>query len=314
MKKLTMQDIAVLAGVSRTTVSRFLNGGYVSQQNKAKIKQIIDQNEFLPNASAQSLKRDLNIIGVILPTVNSRTSAKLLKGIIDQATLRGFDVNIASCEHNQNKELELLRGFQNLRVRGIIALTTNSQLYTNRQKFFPHVVIITPEEINMSSIVYPDSKAIETIFSQLILPFIGTITGLCTVTADSIIERTVKITNHVHKLNLPIPYQEVITQNIAEYNIDIQLTKGTFYLCVTDQIAINLYSTAKQQNLIIGKDIFICGFGDYSISKLISPKLSSIHLPYYESGVKSVEKLLFPQQFELLHYMNFSLKKRESTL
>jgi LacI family sucrose operon transcriptional repressor len=154
MKQITMKDIADLAGVSRTTVSRYLNGGYVSKKNKNTIKLIIDQTEFLPNASAQSLKRELKIIGVILPTVNSRTSSKLLKGIIDQATLRGFDVNITSCEHNQDKELALLRGFQNLRVRGIIALTTNSKLYANRRKFLPDVVIITPEEVDMPSIIF----------------------------------------------------------------------------------------------------------------------------------------------------------------
>lgn len=254
------------------------------------------------------------MIGVILPTVNSRTSAKLLKGIIDEASLRGYDVSIASCEHNEEKELALLQSFRNVRVRGVIALTTNADLYVNRKKKFSEVVVITQQKIEMRSIVYPDQVAIEEIFDELVLPFPDKITRICTVTSDSLHERRNKIAKIVKDKKIRIPHYEFKTENIAEYPIDIQLEKGTFYLCVTDQIAINLYSSAKKQGLVIGEDIFICGFGDYSISKLVTPALTSVNFPYYESGVRAVNTLLTENAESKSSYMDYTLKKRDSTL
>lgn len=45
-KKLTMQDIAKMAGVGKTIVSRYFNGGYVKDETREKIKKIIDQYHY----------------------------------------------------------------------------------------------------------------------------------------------------------------------------------------------------------------------------------------------------------------------------
>ena len=78
-KKLTMQDIAKMAGVGKTTVSRYFNGGYVKDETRDKIKKIIDEYHYQPNTFAQSLKaKETKIIGIIAPTLTSTTSSRVL--------------------------------------------------------------------------------------------------------------------------------------------------------------------------------------------------------------------------------------------
>ncbi|GJM68666.1 hypothetical protein HMSSN036_08820 [Paenibacillus macerans] len=52
----TISDIARMAGVAKSTVSRYLNGGPVSEKTRRKIEHIIKEQNYVPNTFAQSLK------------------------------------------------------------------------------------------------------------------------------------------------------------------------------------------------------------------------------------------------------------------
>jgi LacI family transcriptional regulator, sucrose operon repressor len=52
----TIKDIAKLAGVAKSTVSRYLNGGQVSKKTKERIRKVIEETKYEPNTFAQSLK------------------------------------------------------------------------------------------------------------------------------------------------------------------------------------------------------------------------------------------------------------------
>ena len=56
--KVTITDIAKMAGVSKSTVSRFLNNGYVSEANRKKIQTAIDKTNYQANFFAQALNAD----------------------------------------------------------------------------------------------------------------------------------------------------------------------------------------------------------------------------------------------------------------
>ena len=56
MKKMTMADIAKVAGVSKTTVSRYFNGGYVKEETRQKIEKIVKEYDYEPNVLAANLK------------------------------------------------------------------------------------------------------------------------------------------------------------------------------------------------------------------------------------------------------------------
>ncbi|MBQ6631516.1 MAG: LacI family DNA-binding transcriptional regulator, partial [Romboutsia sp.] len=107
--KVTIQDIANMVGVSKSTVSRYLNGGYVSEENAKKIGEAVKKTGFTSNFFAKRLKSDNSkLIGVILPRIDSFTAGKLLKSINKILEDKGYQVIIASSELDKKKELECI--------------------------------------------------------------------------------------------------------------------------------------------------------------------------------------------------------------
>ena len=86
----SLTAIAKLAGVSTATVSRALNGHpNVREETRLRIERIADEWGYLPRAAARSLSRSKNdIIGFILPQVESGFYASLLAGIDEASRAR----------------------------------------------------------------------------------------------------------------------------------------------------------------------------------------------------------------------------------
>ena len=70
---LTIKEIAELAGVSKSTVSRVLNNnGYVGEETRQRIEKVIKEQNYTPSAAAVSLsKQETNTIGVIIPEIDN---------------------------------------------------------------------------------------------------------------------------------------------------------------------------------------------------------------------------------------------------
>ena len=81
-KAVTIQEVAERAGVSKTTISRYLNGKYgnMSLKTKEKINQIIQELDYRPSKQAQGLKlRKSSLIGLLVADIENLYSAYLIK-------------------------------------------------------------------------------------------------------------------------------------------------------------------------------------------------------------------------------------------
>ena len=96
MKKITMQDVAEQAGVSPKTVSRVINNEpRVSESTRKKIQQIIDELDFQPNKSAQSLAADRSLlIGLLYDNPSSAYITNLQSGVLDTCYQFGYGLVI----------------------------------------------------------------------------------------------------------------------------------------------------------------------------------------------------------------------------
>lgn len=83
---MNINEIAKLAGVSRATVSRYLNNGYVSEERK-NISRVIEETGYQPSSQAQRLRtKKTKLVGVILPKIDSNTISREVAGISDILT------------------------------------------------------------------------------------------------------------------------------------------------------------------------------------------------------------------------------------
>jgi LacI family kdg operon repressor len=93
--RVTINDVARLAGVSKTTVSRYLSGQYhiLSDSTKTRIKEAIEQLNYRPNQMARGLKRDRSyLIGMIVADITNPYSTAVLRGAEDVCKQKGYSI------------------------------------------------------------------------------------------------------------------------------------------------------------------------------------------------------------------------------
>ena len=312
MKRMTMKDIADIAGVSRVTVSRYFNGGYVSEKNRKIIKEIIAEHDYIPNPYAQSLNKEQPIIGVIIPTIVSRTSNAFLKGVIEYAKKFGYRTSIYSSEHDFDQELEFIQDFTHLRVKGIILHSTDTPRCFEYVKDRKDIVMVSQIELDFNSVIYPNLQVVDAINSEIITPLLGKITKVVSLTDDKYFKfRSIPLAKKVTAEFPQLSFTEEKVQHEALGEIPFIPEEQTLYICASDQIAINLYRKLRETSLAIGEDVFVLGFGNYDISSQLVPPLTSIDYSYYESGAFSAKKIIEEDEAKL--YMDFEILHRAST-
>lgn len=300
MKKLTIYDIATLAGVSKSTVSRFLNGGYVSEKNREKIEKIVEENDFKRSDSAVSLRTKENqTIGIIVPRIDSYASSNVVKGILQTAAQLDYNCEILTSDLDFKQELEAYRKLKQRNVKGIIALATHmSAEYEAMIAELKLPVVIFGQECQSTHCVYHDVlSAVSDFCGELFPESISEETKvslLGPVGDDDMLSRT--INTYKEKLELKglrvkqfeTDYSWQRSHQMAEQAF--QYSKHI--ICLTDNIAYGVYKFALQSQLNIGSDIHICGNGGYDTSSILTPELSTISYPYLEAGIEAVKLLI----------------------
>ena len=75
---MTIKEIAQLAGVSSAAVSRYLNGGYVSEGKKEQIRKVIEETGYQPSAQARMLRtKKASLVGVVVPNPSAGSLPEL---------------------------------------------------------------------------------------------------------------------------------------------------------------------------------------------------------------------------------------------
>lgn len=121
----TLLDVARLAGVSPSTVSRILNGtAKVSDDKRVAVLAAIDKMNFAPNQMAQGLKKGRSMtIGIVVQDISSPFFDETLRGVDDGLKGTGFASVIVSGHWNAEEEVERIRLLLARKVDGIILLS-----------------------------------------------------------------------------------------------------------------------------------------------------------------------------------------------
>lgn len=102
----TITDVAQAAGVSKNTVSRYLNQrGYISDKTRAAIQAAIDELHYQPNQIARSLyTHKTNLIGLVIPDVEHPFFSAITAQIEDELDARGYKMILCNTLHSSKKE------------------------------------------------------------------------------------------------------------------------------------------------------------------------------------------------------------------
>ncbi|QQZ08968.1 LacI family DNA-binding transcriptional regulator [Heyndrickxia vini] len=117
-----ISDIARIAGVSVSTVSRVLNNHkYVSEDKRKIVQKVIKEMNYTPNKNAVDLIRgETKMIGVIIPYNNNQAFDQMLHGVINKSVEKDYSITVLATKYSKEKELEYLSMLKNKWLDGII--------------------------------------------------------------------------------------------------------------------------------------------------------------------------------------------------
>ena len=144
MERLTIKDIAKMAGVSHTTVSRALNGAQnIRPETYAKIMELCRTTGYTPNAAARQLKRsDSGAIGIIVPDISNAFFCELTRHLEWMIRQKGRNVFISSSFYDYEIEAENILALMENRVAGIILSGVGDQTHLHLQDYLGKVPIV----------------------------------------------------------------------------------------------------------------------------------------------------------------------------
>ena len=118
----TIRDVARLAGVSTTTVSRVINrSGTVSEARRLRVERAINELAYVPNAVARHLRsKRTKTIALILSDITNPFFTTIARGVQDVAGPRGYAVTFANTDESESQEREYLQTLVQRQVDGVL--------------------------------------------------------------------------------------------------------------------------------------------------------------------------------------------------
>ena len=327
MKNLTIVDIAKMAGVGSTTVSRYFNGGNLKKETREKIKKIVEEYNYTPNTFAKALKgTDSKIIGVIVPCLHSYVSSNTLKYIDKNLKENNYETLIMNADFDEEKQLDYIRKLARMNVDGIILLpTTMSKSYESTIKSIDVPVVLLGQEGEYTySVEYNDFNAARDLANFVLACGHRKIAYLGVGEEDIAVGyyRKLGFMTTLKKYNLS-PVDVLITNfgmedsyRLTNENID-KLKKATCLICATDNLAYGAIKALEENGLNIGTDYSVAAFGDYASSALLKSPLTTIKFDLEDAAQKTVEMLLNvikKKETEMKILIGYDLKTRSSVV
>lgn len=131
-RKVTINDIAAAAGVSRTTVSRYINGQthLMSEETRSRLGRVIQLLDYRPSDIARNLRRrTTKMIGVIIADITSPFSSAIIVGIEETLERNGYTPLFVNCSEDPAQEERFIQSFL---ARGIDGFIVNTPSTSNK--------------------------------------------------------------------------------------------------------------------------------------------------------------------------------------
>ncbi len=310
MNSLTLDDIAVLAGVSRSTVSRVVNNQpNVKEKVRKHVLEVIAQKNFQPNAAARSLAMQRSAtIGLILPQSVSGFFTdpyypNLLKGIAKACNQHNYTLALFLVSTKEEEDTIFSRAGRRGFLDGVIIQSSHhgdqSILSGLIKAGMPLVVVGRP--FQTENVTYLDVDNVQSAFKavehliQTGCRKIATITGPLVSAVG--IDRLDGYQNALHKHHLAIEPSLIVEGNFSEMGGYDGMKKllplqPDAVFVASDVMAFGAMHAIREAGLQIPQDISVIGFDDLPIAGTSSNLLSTVHQHVPLMGFTAVETLL----------------------
>lgn len=312
MKKITIDDVAKKAGVSKGTVSAVINGKTtVKAETRDLILDVMKELNFRPKGVARNLKNNVHdkSIGIIIKDINYPFYTSIVSGAKEYANGKGYSVIITSSENDHESEKRFSHLFSTKDIRGAIiapiveGTSEIEHLFKLKMINYPFVLLEDVKGIQANVVAINNIRAIKKAVKYLIDSGHTKIVHFAGPAQSTHTQERIEGFRHAFSERTLVFKKDMIVsigskheesyQNTLEYfkNLDKE-NYPTAIVCFNDQQALAVMMALKDLNIRVPEDISIIGNDDIYYAKIYPVPLTTIRAPQHEIGRKAAEILI----------------------
>jgi LacI family transcriptional regulator len=294
----TVLDVARVAKVSISTVSRILNGSArVSAEKREAVEAAIRALDFKPNLFARSLKMGTTMtVGLVTQDIESPFFTRVMRGIEDALNGSGYAPIIVSGHWNAKEEEERIRLLMARRVDGIVIITGRLDDATVRELALRQPIVMAGRAMSARNVrsVYFDQEHGGFLATRYLLSMghrrIAFIAGV-----RDHLDAQHRFAGYCRALEeAGVAYDEALIQygDFTESGGVLAMTRlldtqqaFTAVFAANDQTAIGARGVLHRRGIRVPDDISLVGFDDLPVSAYLTPPLTTVRQPLFEMGL-----------------------------
>ena len=294
----TIKDVARLAGVSVSTISKYLNGGNVLEENAEAIRRAISELDYRVNPFARSLKTQRSkSIGVLLPDITAPFFGNVLTALDKVLRENGYHSLVSCYSSNHGLERDNLSFLLSAGIDGLIYvpedLSADEFYELTSQRPVPVVQVDRViQGVATDAVLVNSTETVYTAVSALLDKGhhrIAILTG-----PKSVFTAKERLIGYLRALSdHDIPYDDALVHSgdlvfSTGYNVFSRLMQEpnppTAIVCTNYDITMGFITAARERGLKIPQDIDVFGFDSVEICSQMQPPLPVVQQPDQELG------------------------------
>jgi DNA-binding LacI/PurR family transcriptional regulator len=313
LKPPTIRDVALMAGVAESTVSRVLTGAEtpiaISDETRQRVQQAASELAYRAHPSARALRgKGTNLLGVIVREFDDAFFSRLVDALVNVARDAGYDLMLGSAKGDPEQAVALsetldMRYCDGLLLLGDLQETPEDHSFLNTlSRQVPLILVCrgSGQLVGDTPSVTMDNR----LGARLVLDYLAglghqRIAFIGSARLGDLSERGDAYAEFMseHFGGVPEGYRQHI-ENALEggYQAMTRLLAlprpPTAIFAADDTMAIGAMKAAAEVGIAVPGDVSIAGFDDIKIAGFLHPSLTTVHQPYEEIACQSVELLL----------------------
>ena len=303
--RITINDIAKLAGVSKTTVSFFLNGKFdkMSDETRRKLEDVITRTNYHPNTIARSLNyKQTYLIGVVIGDITNSFANQIVKGIDDYSREHGYQMIVGSSNYLLENERKCITGMAAMGVDGFIVQPT-VHFETMWKELGIHKPIAYFDSPNQASEeLWVKTNNYEAVYDATEMLVKQGYSQFVIITADPYVLQTRMERNRGFTDCLELakkPYGMILadsttTAEALENKLKpyLESDQSTGIFVCNNWLLDKTYLVLRNYRELIPQKIGLIGFDSLDWTELVSPSITTIVQPAYEEGQAAAKILI----------------------
>ena len=307
-KKSTIKDIAAVLGLTPSAVSKALNDHpRISDKTKIAVSEVAAQLNYEPNYLSSALRKGKsNLVGVIIPRVNSHFFSSVVENIEKVLNLNGYNIIMTQSNELFTKECQEIDTLLRIQVDGIIASmaneTTDLEYYKKIKSKGVELVLFDrgEEELNVDYIGIDDYKSSHLVIEHLVSQNCKRIAHIAGFKHIRIYKERIRgYKDALEKSGLAVQENWIIESNlrledgrrIMQQLLDLPEKPDAVYVA-GDIAALGALQVLLENNIKVPEEIALIGFSDEPFTSLTQPSISTVNQHSAKIGKLAAEAFI----------------------